>query len=130
MLRIPLVIKMRVELAPFDVMVMNVATGSIRSKFWGNAGTLTTEGSLYALVKKVEESMLGESVSMYMDADVFAGEVVGDVWRPHPAHHTYKGATASISWWRPILLHTRLLIGFGASQPAELWRLCMPQHKP
>ena len=52
MLRIPLVIKMRVELAPFDVMVMNVATGSIGSKFWGNTGTPTTEGSLYALVEE------------------------------------------------------------------------------
>ena len=40
--------------------------------FWENAGTCTIkEGSLYALVaRKVEESVLGELVPMFMHADV------------------------------------------------------------
>jgi hypothetical protein len=98
MLRIPLVNGMRVELAPFDVMVVNMATGSMRSKFWENVDTPTIkEGSLYALVERVEENTLGDLVAMLMDADVYAGKVVGDVWRPYPAPYSYKGATASFA---------------------------------
>jgi hypothetical protein len=67
MLRIPLVNGMRVELAPFDVMVVNMATGSMRSKSWENVDTPTIkEGSLYALVERVEENTSGDLVPMFI----------------------------------------------------------------
>ena len=69
----------RAEVAPFDVKVVSVATRSIRSNFWKNVGTLMIkEGSLYALVEgKAGESILGELVPMFTDADLYAGKVGG-----------------------------------------------------
>jgi 1-acylglycerone phosphate reductase len=121
---------MRVELAPFGVLVVNAVAGSIRSKFWENVAIPTIkEGSLYASVKKkAEQSMSGELVSMFADADVYVRKVVGDVLRSQPAPHVYRGAMVSFAWWlSPFAPYW--MTDWDWSQPAELWTLRTSQAK-
>jgi len=92
----------RLELAPFGVTVVELKTGTIKSKFLENlrqkTQTTLPEGSIYAPAKStIEERLRGDQYeSMKSPARQWATKVVQDLLKPHPPPVIWRGAKAGL----------------------------------
>ena len=99
---------LRLELAPFNIKVVDLKTGAVQSHFWDNqAGGETPSlpaGSIYLLAKdRVEKRMTGEwAVQAGITADQWADQVVkalSSSWWRWPPVQVWKGKLAGTIWF-------------------------------
>jgi 1-acylglycerone phosphate reductase len=115
---------LRLELAPFGLKVIDLKTGSVKSRVYENQANgerpSLSDGSIYAVAKKsVEAAMaidfLGPTM---MEADVWANKVAGELLKPSPSPQIWKGTNTSLVWFsKKFLWHTfldRSLMKLGA----------------
>lgn len=67
---------LRVELAPFDVSVITVITGGVRSELTKKSPRFIPESSIYAPIKTLFERRKVHSAEVGIEPDAFAAEVV------------------------------------------------------
>lgn len=97
---------MRVELAPFDVKVVTLFTGDVRTRFWQPGGHVQgsyeglPEQSPYALMKvHAEKMMRGETnPPRQTGRENWAREVVQDLLRSTPSIAVRRGCLATVMW--------------------------------
>ncbi|KAI6082324.1 putative short-chain dehydrogenase/reductase [Hypoxylon rubiginosum] len=90
---------LRVELAPLGVRFVTLVTGSVRTRLFDNAPSKVPEGSLYGPVAASIETREFLKEARWMEADVFARKVVGDLLRPKPKLNIWRGGLATITWF-------------------------------
>jgi 1-acylglycerone phosphate reductase len=105
---------LRVELSPFDVRVVELKTGSVKSNFFASESTSAVklpDTSLYTPIKSMLEPMLNGDTERdrkrQMDKGVWAKFVVTELLKQNPPAQIWKGGGASPVWWiRTLLPHT------------------------
>lgn len=94
--------QLRLELAPFDVKVINVTTGTVKTKFFQNIPVRPQipANSLYSPAKQeVEEFMSGHrALSAAMDVDVYAEAVVSNALKSSPKAVFWQGGETLSIW--------------------------------
>lgn len=87
---------LRLELEPFNIKVINLMTGSVRSTFHDNAPTATLPPtSLYNVAKEtVEKAMSGANAANGSDPDAWADQVVKDLSKRNPPYWVWQGKFA------------------------------------
>ena len=78
-----------------------VITGAVHTNFITNQpGTEVAPGSIYAPAKEsIENVMNGKAVAKnFVDADVYAREVVANVLRKRPVKRQWAGGVARLIW--------------------------------
>lgn len=95
---------MRIELAPFNVRVVDLKTGCVHSKFHANhQGGLASlpPGSIYAPVKEQTESAMRNAFPHREDPDQWATDVVRDIVRnwDDPPKEVWRGTGAWRTWF-------------------------------
>lgn len=94
---------MRVELAPFDIKVVNVITGNIQSKFWTNVSdTKLKADSVYQpIAKQIADAIGGGSAASMpkTESDVYARQIVSDVMKKSPNRWLWRGSMATGIWF-------------------------------
>lgn len=100
---------LRLELEPFDIKVVDLRTGAVKSKFFENQGKNNQAedgmklppGSLYEVGREaLEKNLNGANVtSGAMDPVKWAKRVVGDLTKSSPPDRIYRGSTAWTAWF-------------------------------
>ena len=88
---------LRVELAPFDVKVMVVVTGGVKSNISRTHRDLP-KGSLYVPLTVEYERRQQYSQEGAMDCDIYASGVVKAALKQHPVRSLWRGNLASRIW--------------------------------
>jgi 1-acylglycerone phosphate reductase len=101
---------LRIELAPFNIKVIDLRTGGVRSNFFENlpAPPVLPRDSIYAPVREaVEKSMAGNSLPAAVASQGWAEQVVRDLLSPKPSTHVWRGQSAWMVWFlRKVMPHT------------------------
>ena len=91
----------RQELAPFDITVISIIAGGVKTNFWANHdGGKLPAGSLYAPAsEEVERVLNGAGIDAESaDVNVFAMSVVTNALRSKPKAHHWVGSSAWTVW--------------------------------
>jgi 1-acylglycerone phosphate reductase len=101
---------LRLELAPFNVKVIDLRTGGVRSNFFENLPAAPTlpRDSIYAPVREVaEKRMAGDSIPAGVASERWAEQVVRDLLSSKPPTHVWRGQSAWMVWFlRRFMPHT------------------------
>jgi len=93
---------LRLELVPFDVKVIQVVTGGIKTKFFDNLPAQTLPPNSYYIAAKetIDEMINGSSFKdQTMDVDQFAKAVVDNALKSKPKVHLWAGTGAFGVWF-------------------------------
>ncbi|KAI8952089.1 hypothetical protein F4801DRAFT_240232 [Xylaria longipes] len=90
---------LRVELAPLGINCVTLMTGSVRTKLFENAPSKVPEQSFYSPVADKIESRDFLKNAQWVDADVFARQVVNDLLKPKPKLDIWRGGLATVASW-------------------------------
>ena len=92
---------MRLELAPFNIHVVNLMTGSVKSNGFSNAPTFALPPtSIYNIAKAdIEEIMTNGDLSNGADAAAWADGVVRALGKRNPPHLVWGGQFATQMWF-------------------------------
>ncbi|KAF7558284.1 hypothetical protein G7Z17_g63 [Cylindrodendrum hubeiense] len=113
---------MRLELAPFGIKVVDLKTGAVKSRFFGNqeGGTDPTlpENSLYNVAKEEVEAVLAgrKMESSMLDSDDWAKQVVAKLLAKSPPTQIWKGGNAFLVWVGTKFLPSQFL-------ESDLWKI-------
>ena len=88
---------LRVELKPFDVKVMVVVTGGVKSNIARVKRTLP-EDSLYAPLEPEYRRRQQHSQTLGMDTDAYAESVVKAALKSHPPRSVWRGGMVGFIW--------------------------------
>jgi short-subunit dehydrogenase len=99
---------LRLEMHPFDVKVITLITGVIRTKFFDNMPpTRLPSDSIYAPIDaQLQKFVKGGEFGMAMEADVYAAAVVANALRRSPRSRFWKGHSTMKVWLVSFLWHT------------------------
>lgn len=95
---------LRLELQPFNITVVDLKTGGVRSNIFANAtDTKLPSNSIYAAARDDAEKMLsGEKLQSlkgtFVEAEVWAKGVVKDLTKPKPPYQIWRGGSALLAW--------------------------------
>ena len=96
---------LRLELAPFNIKVIDLKTGGVKSNFWTGSNSGVGQGaklpadSLYALARdKIESFIRGDMGITDQDAGVWAKNVVHDLSKNNPPDLIWRGTMATRTW--------------------------------
>jgi len=89
---------LRVELSPFDVQVINIITGGVKSQL-GRTDRDLEPNSLYLPIEDSYKERQTHSNAIGMPADKFARSVVGHVLQRHPSPWYWEGYFAWTAWF-------------------------------
>ncbi|KAI1381997.1 putative short-chain dehydrogenase/reductase [Hypoxylon crocopeplum] len=90
---------LRVELAPLGVRFVTLVTGSVRSRLFDNAPTKVPEDSLYRPVAHKVENRDFLKDARWVEPEVYARQVVGELLRPKPKLNIWSGGLSTIAWF-------------------------------
>ncbi|KAF7550934.1 hypothetical protein G7Z17_g5382 [Cylindrodendrum hubeiense] len=114
---------LRLELAPFNLKVVDLKTGAVKSNFYenrqGGAKPSLPKDSLYNVAKEDIENILfgAHTVKLKIDADQWAQQVVKELLKTSPPLQIWKGGnalSAFFSAFLPIALILHVLSKVGA----------------
>lgn len=91
----------RMELAPFDVSVLAIVTGAVKTHFFENLQAVELPvGSRYEPAREEIEQVLrgGGENNEAVDVDVFAGQVVRNALSRRPKKHLWVGGSSFFLW--------------------------------
>ncbi|RDW63516.1 hypothetical protein BP6252_11061 [Coleophoma cylindrospora] len=92
---------LRIELAPFDVTVINVVTGSVVSRGYDNQSLkLLPTGSYYSTAKGKIEAVMNDPLPQQQRASTekFAESVVSNALKKNPTTRYWRGGGATMVW--------------------------------
>ncbi|KAH8800636.1 hypothetical protein F5884DRAFT_530942 [Xylogone sp. PMI_703] len=96
---------LRLELLPFNLKVVDLKTGTVKSRFFNNqsggAKPSLPKDSIYNIAKvDVERVLAGDSIERDMiDSDQWAEQVVADLLGRSPSLQIWKGGHAFMTWF-------------------------------
>jgi 1-acylglycerone phosphate reductase len=94
--------QLRIELAPFNIKVVNVNTGGVSTRFFGNLlqTPCLEPDSIYAPAKNIIEPFLDSQLaqSRSIPVDVFATTVVNNALKKNPKKTMWTGGEAFKVW--------------------------------
>jgi 1-acylglycerone phosphate reductase len=102
---------LRLELQPFDVVVVDLKTGGVKSQFGANItanyGAALPKTSIYEPAREMMEKILrGEVMDANGEpADVYATNVVQDLLKKKPPTNIWRGASAGLARISTVLPH-------------------------
>ncbi|KAI1812188.1 short-chain dehydrogenase/reductase [Poronia punctata] len=89
----------RTELAPLGVRVVTIKTGSVKTDLFANAPpTELPEDSLYSPAREFIEGRKMLDGGHYIEPEVYAKNVVGELLRPKVKHVIWQGGLTTIAW--------------------------------
>ncbi|KAI1619905.1 1-acylglycerone phosphate reductase [Exophiala viscosa] len=94
---------LRLELEPFNIKVVDLRTGAVKTTFFANMGTrYDTElpkDSIYKPIEgKISKMIGGELGPEFMDVDKWAARVVSDLSKQTPPREIWRGSDATKIW--------------------------------
>lgn len=98
-------------MAPFDVQVIEVVTGFVRSNILHH-GLFAPEGSLYLPIKRRVEEYKNQGNANGMTTEEYAKRVVQHVMKSNPAPELWEGKLATYLWVLVTCLPIRLLVSW------------------
>ncbi|KAI2633948.1 short-chain dehydrogenase/reductase [Xylaria nigripes] len=105
---------LRVELKPLGISCVTLMTGSVRSRLFENAPTTVPAQSLYgAVAREIEERDILKA-AWWVEAEVFAREVVEELVRERPRLDIWRGGMAWVAYllgwfgWEGMLVSTTI----------------------
>ncbi|KAH7111506.1 hypothetical protein B0J13DRAFT_576951 [Dactylonectria estremocensis] len=113
---------MRLELAPFGIKVVDLKTGAVKSRFFGNqqggAGPTLPKDSLYNIAKEDVEKVLAgtKMASSMLERDDWAREVVAKLLTRSPPSQIWMGGNAFLVWFSLKFLPSQFL-------ESNLWKI-------
>ena len=95
---------LRLELAPFNIKIIELKTGAVKSKFYNQDGgpqATLPEGSICTPAKtEVEKCMRGGSIQPNMvDSEKWAQQAVADLLAANPETRIWRGGVAWATWF-------------------------------
>jgi len=101
---------LRLELAPFNIKVIDLRTSGVRSNFFENLPTTPAlpRDSIYAPAREaIEKNMTGDTFPTAIASQLWAEQVVRDLLSPKPPIHIWRGKSAWTIWFiRRFMPHT------------------------
>lgn len=99
---------LRLELEPFGIKVVDLKTGGVQSKFFqnviGGSAAKLPENSAYEPARATIEKVMGGDLSLeFLDADIWARDVVKTLSQKNPPPHIWRGAGAFKVWLSTLL---------------------------
>lgn len=100
---------LRLELAPFDIKVVDLKTGAVKSNFYenrqGGAKPVLPEDSLYNVAKGDVEGILhgAHTKGLKIDTDQWAQQVVKELLKTSPPSQIWKGGNALSAFFSAFL---------------------------
>jgi 1-acylglycerone phosphate reductase len=113
---------MRLELAPLGIKVVDLKTGAVKSRFFGNqqggAGPTLPKDSLYNIAKEdVEKVLAGTKMeSSMLERDDWARQVVAKLLARSPPPQIWEGGNAFLVWFSLKFLPSQFL-------ESNLWKI-------
>lgn len=95
---------LRHEMAPFGVKVVDLKTGTVKSRIQDNMEARTEvalpPNSIYNIARESVEKVLhgGSLAEGALGTDVWAKAVVGDLVKPKPKYQIWRGSQAGLVW--------------------------------
>ncbi|KAF2185490.1 NAD(P)-binding protein [Zopfia rhizophila CBS 207.26] len=91
---------LRLEMRPFDVKVILVITGSVKSNFLSNLPVkhLPPDSLYLPEAKEIEAGVNGEKAGGSTDTHVYADRVVSNILKSSPQEHQWVGLLATRIW--------------------------------
>ena len=92
---------MRLELQPLGIKVVDLKTGSVTSGFFPNqaerVSPILPASSVYLPAREVIEKIMRNGLSgmRFMPSQVWAERVIGDLLKPTPSWHIWRGEYAT-----------------------------------
>lgn len=112
---------LRVELAPFDVKVLTVVTGGVKSNIARTHRDLP-ENSIYLPLKEEYEHRLTHSQAMGIPNEVYAKRVVGQVLSRGSKTQIWEGGKAGLVWFVSNVF-PKWVLGAVMTRMFKLWKL-------
>ncbi|EME89625.1 uncharacterized protein MYCFIDRAFT_63612 [Pseudocercospora fijiensis CIRAD86] len=112
---------LRVELAPFDVKVVTVVTGGVKSNIARTKRTLP-ENSIYLPIRDMYEERLVHSQSNGVPNEEYARRVVGQLLTRPGKDRIWEGGKSWVVWFVYTFL-PRWVMGAVMTRMFQLWRL-------
>ncbi|CAK4033923.1 NADPH-dependent 1-acyldihydroxyacetone phosphate reductase [Lecanosticta acicola] len=118
---------LRVELAPFDVRVVTVVTGGVKSSIARTHRDLKAD-SIYLPLKEEYEERLVHSQAMAVPNEDYARRVVKQVLAKRPKDRIWEGGKAWLVWFVSTFL-PRSVMDIAMARMFKLWKLRQAQQK-
>lgn len=118
---------LRVELAPFDVRVMTVVTGGVKSNIARTKRELKGD-SIYLPLKEEYEERLVHSQAMGVPNEDYAKRVVKQVLVRRPKDRIWEGGKAWLVWFVSTFL-PKSVLDWAMTRMFKLWKLRQAQQK-
>ncbi|KAK9491741.1 putative short-chain dehydrogenase [Lipomyces doorenjongii] len=96
---------LRIELSPFNIKVVDLKTGAVKTSFFNNqiggAKPSLPKSSIYNVAKAdIEKVLAGASLEKdTVDRDQWAQQVVADLLSKSPSAQIWKGGSAFLTWF-------------------------------
>lgn len=100
---------LRLELSPFDVNVITVYTGRVKSRLARVERTLSN-GSLYMPISDAYEARVKHGVGDSMPADEYSKSVVAQVLKPYAKGWIWEGKSSWSVWFMSSFLSQQRLV--------------------
>ena len=112
---------LRVELSPFDVKVLTVITGGVKSRIARTERSLP-ENSIYLPIDTEYQRRLKHSQEVGMPNEKYARSVVKQVLKRRPKKWVWEGNMSWVVWFASTFLPSGLM-GFVLARMFNLWKL-------
>ncbi|KAL3419754.1 short chain dehydrogenase [Phlyctema vagabunda] len=103
--------QLRLELAPFDINVILVVTGAVKTRFLQNQPPVTLPNDSYYAAAREEIEFAAEGgvvKSMAVDVDRYAEKVVRNALKKNPSTRQHAGGGATLMWLVFVLIWHRI----------------------
>lgn len=100
---------LRVELAPFDVKVITIVTGGVKSNIARTERSLPPD-SYYLPLTQEYARRLKHSQEVGMPTEQYANSVVSQILRHRPARFVWEGFGANLVWFASTFLPVSIMV--------------------
>ncbi|KFX96316.1 hypothetical protein V490_03394 [Pseudogymnoascus sp. VKM F-3557] len=114
---------LELELSPFDVKVITVMTGSVRTGYFDNQPpAILPKGSVYMPIKEiVDRHTSGAELPKRTPPDEYAKSVVSNAMSPKPSTRLWKGVNSTTIWFiATFFWHGALVLAFAPTSGVSI----------
>jgi 1-acylglycerone phosphate reductase len=91
---------LRVEMQPFDIKVVDLKTGGVKTHFYENATSQIPDTSAYHIGKDIAEKFMRSGVAVEpVESEIWAGKVVRELSKRSPPRQIWLGKGGTGAWF-------------------------------
>ncbi|KZT40460.1 NAD(P)-binding protein [Sistotremastrum suecicum HHB10207 ss-3] len=89
---------LRIELKPFNIDVVTIVTGAVKSRLMSNNETTLPESSLYSSMRDLFQERRTKDTDEATPTDTYARDVVSKTLKSRPSAYIWSGKFSSLIW--------------------------------